>query len=258
MYHFRKQFRVSRLSLASLGNGGRNNQGRITSYHRGGGSPRRFFQLDLYSSFFGIPGVVVRYEIDCNRRSGYLGLVFFSNGFFSYILAPSNLRLGSFLSFGPSASNTRIGNILCLTSVNQGTSVFNIQSFENFRFTFSRSGGTSCLILIKDSKNQCSVLRFPSGEHRIVHNSCHVTIGSVSNFFHKFETFSSAGQRRRIGRRSVVRGTAMNPVDHPHGGGAGKTSGGRPSVSPWGYITKGKPTINKKKRAINVVRSRKM
>jgi large subunit ribosomal protein L2 len=245
--------------MAAFCGGGRNVHGRITNYHRGGTRPRRHYQFDFEVSFSNMPAIVIRYDVDACRRGGRVALIFFCNGFFSYILAPSNLQLNSFLLFGTNAPNTKVGNVLSLGDVNQGSYVFNIQSIQNRPFIFSRSAGTSCLILVKDSKYNCSVLRLPSGEHRIISNKCFVTIGSVSNSSHKFERFSSAGQRRRIGFRPVVRGTAMNPIDHPHGGGAGKTSGGRPSVSPWGFITKGKPTVNTRRKSIvHIVRSRKL
>jgi large subunit ribosomal protein L2 len=243
------------LTRATYKSAGRNSLGRITCYHRGGGFKRRFRLIDFQHFLTNIPGVVIRYEPDPNRRS-YLILVFFSNGFFSYQICPSNLMLGSYISSGSKVSNTQIGNSLSLIHISQGSKIFSVQFSKFSKNFFSRSAGSSCLLLIKNLKANFVILRLPSAEHRIVHSECFATLGIVSNFFQKFCYFSRAGQIRNLGKRPVVRGTAMNPVDHPHGGGAGKTAGGRPSVTPWSVITKGKPTRKRKNINMWVIQSR--
>jgi large subunit ribosomal protein L2 len=252
---------VFSLTSATIRASGKNVYGRTTSYHRGGGVRRRFRIIDLERSMFNIPGFVIRYEYDYSR-SGHIALLWYSNGFFSYILAPSNLFFGSVVMAGFFASSTGLGNHMFFNNINQGSRFFNVYVRPLSRkVAFARAAGSSCLLLAKNLKSQRVTIRLPSGEHRVVSSLCQATLGVVSNLFHKFKRFQSAGSKRRCGSRPVVRGTAMNAIDHPHGGGAGKTAGGRPSVSPWGFITKGKPTISKKKRRFQssfVLQSRKL
>lgn len=218
--------------------GGRNNLGRITSYHRGGGHKRKYRIIDFKRSSF-TDGSVVRIEYDPNR-SAFIALLDLNEKGYKYILAPNGVIIGQILSTSESA-DIQIGNTLPIRNIPIGTTVHNIEIHPGRGGQFCRAAGAQAQ-LIKKNENGYAMLRLMSGELRLISLECKATVGSVSNSDHKNINLGKAGRSRWLGRRPIVRGVAMNPVDHPHGGGQGKTSGGRPSVTPWGLSTKGMKT----------------
>lgn len=218
--------------------GGRNNLGRITSYHRGGGHKRKYRFIDFQRNTFE-EGRVIRLEYDPNR-TGFIALVQSAENKHSYILAPEGIQLGQNLISGQQG-DIQVGNTLPLKSIPIGTTIHNIELSPGKGGQLCRAAGAQAQ-LIKKNDNGYAMIRLVSGELRLISLECKATIGSVSNFDHKNINLGKAGRSRWLGRRPVVRGVAMNPVDHPHGGGQGKTSGGRPSVTPWGWSTKGMKT----------------
>lgn len=231
------------LTVQLSGTGGRNNNGRITSFQRGGGHKRRYRLIDFKRTKFGVPATVERLEYDPNR-SAFIALVAYKDGEKAYILAPQKLKAGDVVMSGPQAEITP-GNALPLKNIPVGTVVHNVEVKPGAGGKMARSAGSSVQLAGKDGAY--IQLRMPSGELRRVHESCMATIGAVSNPDHMNTQLGKAGRSRWMGRRPVVRGVVMNPVDHPHGGGEGKTSGGRHPVTPWGKPTKGKKTRNMRK-----------
>jgi len=223
--------------------GGRNNNGRITSFHRGGGHKRLYRMVDFKRDNFGIGGTVARVEYDPNRTA-HIALVVFSNGEKRYILAPQGLRAGDAIESGPNAE-IRPGNALPLENIRVGTLLHNIEMKPGKGGQMARSAGTSIQLMGKESGK--AILKMPSGEFRRVDLRCLATIGVMGNSDHSNRKVGKAGRSRWLGVRPNVRGVAMNPVDHPHGGGEGRTSGGRHPVSPWGVPTKGHKTRTKNK-----------
>ena len=223
--------------------GGRNNTGRTTVWQRGGGHKRRYRIIDFKRVKFGVPAKVERLEYDPNR-SAFIALITYKDGELAYILAPQKLKVGDTVMSGPQAEITP-GNALPLKNIPVGTVVHNVELKPGAGGIMARSAGASIQIAGKDGAYV--QLRMPSGELRRVHESCLATIGSVSNPDHMNTQIGKAGRARWMGHRPVVRGVVMNPVDHPHGGGEGKTSGGRHPVTPWGKPTKGKKTRNLRK-----------
>jgi large subunit ribosomal protein L2 len=222
--------------------GGRNNHGRITAYHRGGGHKRNYREIDFkrYSK----EGILSTIEYDPNR-SCWIGRVNdFESNQWSYILLPKNLKIGTIIDSGINA-DIKIGNALPLHKIPIGTTIFNIETKVGKGGQLVRSAGCSAQLIQKT--NKYGRIRLPSGVQRLIPINCYATIGTVSNGEYSNQTIGKAGRARWLNKRPTVRGTAMNPIDHPHGGGQGKTKGGRPSVTPWGKITKGKPTRNKKR-----------
>lgn len=227
--------------------GGRNNQGRITVHHRGGGHKRRYRIIDFKRSLFELEGVVKRLEYDPNR-SAWIALICYKNGLISYILAPENLNVGDvIMSSNGKNLNFKIGNAFPIKYIPIGTLIHNIELKPGKGGQIARSAGTYAQ-LIQKSESGYAMIRLSSGELRMIPMECMVTVGIVSNVDHKNINEGKAGNSRWKNRRPTVRGVAMNPVDHPHGGGEGRTSGGRPSVTPWGKPTKGMPTRSKKKK----------
>jgi len=233
---------------------GRNNLGRITIRHRGGGHKRLYRFVDFKRIKDGVEGKVERIEYDPNRTA-FIALIRYSDGELSYILAPQNLNIGSNIISGPN-SEIKIGNTLELKDIPIGTIVHNVEMKPGKGGQIARSAGSYVQILARDSGYV--QLRITSGEVRILRGECRATIGLVSNIDQKNTYFAKAGRNRWLGRRPSVRGVAMNPFDHPHGGGEGKTSGGRHPVTPWGKSTKGKKTRAKNKVSNRfIIRSRK-
>jgi len=230
---------------------GRNNQGRITRYHRGGGVKRMGRLIDYKRYIWNIFGFVHRVEYDPKRNS-LIALIVYSNGVMSYILAPDGLLLGDCI-FAKENIVLKPGNSTYLQHIPIGLKINSIELSENKGAQFIRAAGSYATIISKFEK--IVILKLKSGELRRVHSNCMATIGSISNFQYIYRNFRKAGFYRLKGWLPVVRGVAMNPVDHPHGGGQGKTSGGRPSVTPYGVITKGKPT--RKNKSAFIVRRRK-
>jgi large subunit ribosomal protein L2 len=223
--------------------GGRNNNGRVTARHQGGGHKRLYRLVDFKRDNFGVKGMVSRIEYDPNRTA-HIALVVFENGDKRYILAPQGLRPGDAVMSGPDAE-IRPGNTLPLSFIRVGTMLHNIEMKPGKGGQLARSAGSSVQLMGKEGDR--AVLKLPSGEFRRVDIRCLATIGVMGNADHSNRTVGKAGRSRWLGKRPHVRGVAMNPVDHPHGGGEGRTSGGRHPVTPWGKPTKGHKTRNKNK-----------
>ena len=232
--------------------GGRNAHGRKTSRHRGGGAKRLYRRIDFKRTKDGIPAKVAAIEYDPNR-SAYIALLHYLDGEKRYILAPARLRVGMSVQSGP-GSDIVVGNALPLANMPVGTIVHNVELKKGRGGQLSRSAGTYAQLVGKDAGY--AQLKLSSGELRLVPAECLATVGAVSNPDNQNTVAGKAGRTRWLGRRPVVRGVAMNPVDHPHGGGEGKTSGGRHPVTPWGKPTKGKKTRKNKATDKFIVRRR--
>ena len=235
--------------------GGRNNRGRITSRFRGGGHKRRYRRIDFTRrDKEGVPAKVAGVEYDPNR-SANIALLHYLDGEKRYILAPERLEVGSQIVAGPEAEPV-VGNALPLRFVPVGSVVHNVELVPGKGAQLARSAGTS--IQIQGRDDVYVTLRLPSGELRRVHGECYATMGTVGNAEHKNIVMGKAGRTRWMGRKPHQRGRAMNPVDHPHGGGEGRSTSGRPPVSPWGQKAKGLKTRNKRKVSSRfIVRRRK-
>lgn len=218
--------------------GGRNAHGRITSFQRGGGHKRRYRLIDFKRDKWEVPATVASIEYDPNR-SARIALLHFADGEKRYILAPIGLRVGERVQTGERAE-IRPGNTLRLLSIPLGTIVHNIELKPGAGGQMVRSAGAGARLMAREGKY--AHLKLPSGETRLVLTSCLATIGQIGNLEHENVTVGKAGRSRWAGRRPTVRGVAMNPVDHPHGGGEGRTAGGRHPVTPWGVPTKGHKT----------------
>jgi large subunit ribosomal protein L2 len=223
--------------------GGRNAYGRKTSRHRGGGAKRLYRQIDFKRRKDGIPARVAEIEYDPNR-SAYIALLNYVDGEKRYILAPARLRVGAIVESGPGA-DIRVGNCLPLANMPAGTVVHNVELTPGRGGQLARSAGASIQLLAKDGDR--ATLRLPSGEMRTVRAECRATVGTIGNADHQNVKIGKAGRKRHMGVRPQTRGTAMNPVDHPHGGGEGSTTPGRHPVTPWGVPTLGYRTRKKGK-----------
>lgn len=232
--------------------GGRNNHGRITAYHRGGGHKRSYRLIDFKRRKLGINAVVERLEYDPNR-TGFIALIKYADGELSYILAPQRLAVGDTV-VAAVAADVKPGNAMQLSAIPVGTLVHNVELKPGKGGQIARSAGSYAQIVGRDQGY--TVLRLNSGEQRKVLGTCFATIGAVSNPDHANVSIGKAGRNRWLGKRPVNRGVAMNPIDHPHGGGEGRTSGGRHPVTPWGKPTKGKKTRSNKSTDKFIVRSR--
>ena len=243
-----------RLTVSNPEKAGRNNQGRVTMRRRGGGHKRKYRIIDYRRDKDGIPGKVAALEYDPNR-SARIALIVYADGEKRYILAPKGLKAGQPIFSGPDA-DFDVGNCLPLSKIPLGTVIHNIELVPGQGGKLVRSAGGGCQVLAKEGR--FVALRLPSGEMRRVLSGCRATIGEVGNEEHGNIDLGKAGRSRWLGRRPKVRGVAMNPVDHPHGGGEGRTSGGRHPVSPWGVPTKGYKTRKKKHRSDRyIIRRRK-
>ncbi len=241
------------LTEPKLNSGGRNNSGRITTRHIGGGHKHHYRVIDFKRNKDGIPAKVERIEYDPNR-SAFIALVLYADGERRYIIAPKNLKVGDEILSGDSAPIS-IGNSLELDKIPVGSTLHCIELKPKKGAQVARSAGASVQYVAKDGGY--ASLRLKSGEFRKVLTSCRATIGEVSNAEHSLKSLGKAGAKRWLGVRPTVRGVAMNPVDHPHGGGEGRTSGGRHPVSPWGTPTKGYRTRNNKRTDPFIIRRRK-
>ncbi len=233
--------------------GGRNNRGRITCRHVGGGHKRRYRIIDFKRDKRGIPARVTSIEYDPNR-SARIALLTYADGEKRYILAPKELKVGDAINAGP-GSEIRPGNALPLADIPLGTLVHNVELKPGKGGQMARSAGTYAQLLAKEG--DYAALRLPSGEVRKVRMECYATVGQVGNEDHENIKLGKAGRARWLGIRPTVRGVAMNPIDHPHGGGEGRTSGGRHPVTPWGVPTKGKKTRTNKTTDQFIIRRRK-
>lgn len=233
--------------------GGRNNYGRITVRHRGGGVKRQYRVIDFKRDKAGVPGRVAAIQYDPNR-SARIALIHYKDGEKRYILAPIGVKVGDVLQSGSDAE-IRPGNALPLANMPLGTVVHNIELEPGKGGQMVRSAGAGAQIVAKEGRY--AHVKFNSGEFRMIQLVCMATVGQVGNMQHNRVKIGKAGRNRWKSIRPTVRGVAMNPVDHPHGGGEGKTSGGRHPVSPWGQPTKGYKTRDKKKRSNQYIIRRK-
>jgi large subunit ribosomal protein L2 len=234
--------------------GGRNNKGRITTRHQGGGHKQRYRVVDFKRRKDGVPATVAAIEYDPNR-SARIALLHYADGAKAYILAPAGLTVGATVESGP-AADIKPGNSLPIANIPTGTLVHAVELKPGKGAQIARSAGASVQLVAKDEGY--GVLRLPSGEMRRVPLDCRATVGQVGNVDHSNISDGKAGRSRWRGKRPAVRGSAMNPVDHPHGGGEGKSKGGRHPVTPWGVPTLGKRTRRKHKESDKlIVRPRK-
>jgi large subunit ribosomal protein L2 len=233
--------------------GGRGNTGRVTSRFIGGGHKQRYRDIDFRRDKRGIPATVAAIEYDPNR-SARIALLHYKDGEKRYILAPNGLQVGSTVTAGPEA-DILVGNALPLSGIPLGTMVHNIELRHGKGGQMVRTAGGQAQLVAKEG--DYAQVKMPSGEIRKVAVNCMATVGQLGNIEHKNVSFGKAGRKRWLGKRPHNRGVAMNPVDHPHGGGEGKTSGGRHPVTPWGKPTKGAKTRNNKRTAQFIVKRRK-
>lgn len=241
-----------RLTKGLRKRGGRNNAGRITSRHRGGGHKRIYRMIDFKRDKTGVPARVAALEYDPNR-SARIALLHYVDGEKRYIIAPMNLKVGDEVLSGPSA-DIKPGNAMPLRFIPLGTIVHNIELTKGRGGQLIRGAGTGAQLMAKEG--DYAQLRLSSGEVRMIHLDCRATIGQVGNPDHENISLGKAGRSRWLGRRPRVRGVAMNPVDHPHGGGEGKSSGGRHPSTPWGKPTKGYKTRRQKPSDRYIIRRR--
>jgi large subunit ribosomal protein L2 len=234
--------------------GGRNVNGRKTSRHRGGGAKRLYRKVDFKRRRDGIPAKVAAIEYDPNRTA-YIALLHYADGVKSYILAPQRLAVGATVMSGPEAE-IAVGNCLPLAAMPTGTVIHNVELQPGRGGQLGRSAGVSVQLMAKEG--DYATLRLPSGEMRMVRAECRATVGTIGNADHQNVKIGKAGRKRHMGVRPQTRGTAMNPVDHPHGGGEGSTTPGRHPVTPWGVPTLGYRTRKKNKTSDRyIVRARK-
>ena len=243
---------VKALTVGKTRTGGRNKHGRITSDHMGGGHKRRLRIIDFKRNKAGVVATVERLEYDPNR-SAFIALIKYSDGELNYILAPQRLKAGDEVVSGDKV-DIKPGNAMPLANMPVGTIVHNVELKKGRGGQLARSAGTYAQLVGKDTGY--AQIKLSSGEVRMVPSQCFATIGAVSNPDNQNIVIGKAGRQRWLGRRPHVRGVAMNPVDHPHGGGEGKTSGGRHPVTPWGKPTKGKKTRSNKATDKFIIRRR--
>lgn len=243
---------VKALTEGKRKNGGRNNTGRITVRHQGGGHKTRYRMIDFKRRKFGVTAKVERLEYDPNRTA-FIALIRYEDGELAYILAPQRLAVGNSVVSGEKV-DIQPGNAMPLKSIPVGTIVHNVEMKVGKGGQMARSAGTFVQLIGRDGGN--AQLRLTSGEVRMVSELCMATIGAVSNPDQQNVNFGKAGRKRWMGIRPTVRGVVMNPVDHPHGGGEGRTSGGRHPVTPWGKPTKGARTRKKKPSDSMIMRRR--
>lgn len=242
-----------RLTKGLRKRGGRNNAGRITSRHRGGGHKRIYRMIDFKRDKTDVPARVAALEYDPNR-SARIALLHYADGEKRYIIAPLNLKVGDEVLSGPSA-DIKPGNAMPLRFIPLGTIVHNIELTKGRGGQLIRGAGTGAQLMAKEG--DYAQLRLSSGEVRMIHLDCRATVGQVGNPDHENISLGKAGRSRWLGRRPRVRGVAMNPVDHPHGGGEGKSSGGRHPSTPWGKPTKGYKTRRQKPSDRYIIRRRR-
>src|SRR3990170_2285719 len=233
--------------------GGRNNNGRITADHKGGGHKKLYRQIDFKRDKMAIPAMVAAIEYDPNRTAR-IALLHYVDGEKRYIICPEGLKVGDKLTSGPE-SEIRLGNALPLSNIPLGTMIHNIELLPGRGAKLARSAGAAVQLMAKEG--DYVTVRLGSGEIRMVHARCMATLGQVGNIEHFNVSIGKAGKSRWLGKRPHVRGVVMNPVDHPHGGGEGKTSGGRHPCTPWGKPTKGYKTRRNKTTGKFIIKRRK-
>jgi len=241
------------LTVGKRATGGRNNKGRITSRFRGGGAKRLLRLIDFHRSKDGIKATVSTLEYDPNR-SAYIALLFYADGEKKYIIAPNGLKVGDVVMNGEKAE-LKPGNCLKIKNIPVGLEIHNIEMVPGRGARMVRSAGQVATLRAKEG--EYAQIKLPSGEIRKIHIECRATIGQVGNIEHMNIKLGKAGKKRYLGKKPHNRGVAMNPVDHPMGGGEGKTSGGGHPVSPWGQLAKGKKTRRKKKTSSKFITDRR-
>lgn len=234
-------------------NAGRNSYGRITMRHRGGGNKKKYRVIDYRRDKLGVPAKVVTIEYDPNR-SANIALLNYKDGEKRYILAPVDLKIGATVLSSDEAE-VRAGNSLSLKNIPLGTNIHNVEIIPNGGGKMVRGAGVAAQLMAREG--EYAHIKLPSGEIRQVNINCRATIGQIGNADHNNIRIGKAGRNRWFGIRPYVRGTAMNPVDHPHGGGEGRTKGGRHPVSPWGWCTKGRKTRNNSRTDRFIISRRK-
>ncbi len=240
------------LTKGKMKTGGRNSKGRVTSRFIGGGHKQKYRQIDFRREKHGIPAKVAAIEYDPNRTAR-IALLHYADGEKRYILAPDGLQVGTTITSGPEV-DILVGNALPLSKIPLGTTIHNIELKEGKGGQMARSAGASAQLMAREG--DWATLRLPSGEMRKVHVRCYATIGQVGNLEHENVSIGKAGRSRHLGKMPHNRGVSMNPVDHPLGGGEGKTSGGRHPVSPWGQPSKGYKTRRNKTTSKFIVKRR--
>jgi large subunit ribosomal protein L2 len=243
---------VKALTEGLTKSGGRNNHGRVTMWHRGGGHKRTYRNVDFKRGKLGMPATVERLEYDPNRTA-FIALIKYEDGELSYILAPQRLAPGDTV-VSDTKADVKPGNAMPLANMPIGTIIHNVEMKQGKGGQIARAAGTYVQLVGRDAGY--AILRLNSGETRMVPAECMATVGAVSNPDNSNVSIGKAGRVRWKGRKPVVRGVAMNPIDHPHGGGEGRTSGGRHPVTPWGKSTKGKKTRSNKASDKFILRSR--
>jgi large subunit ribosomal protein L2 len=244
---------IKSLTAGKISTGGRNNMGRITSRSKGSGHKKRYREVDFYRNKLEIKAKVERIEYDPNRTS-YIALLKYEDGLQNYIICPKNLKPGDEIISG-NKKEIKIGNCMPLSDIPPGTVIHNVELIEGNGGKLARSAGAS--VTLSGFDDDFAIIKLSSGETRKVRSLCKATIGSVSNPDQKNIKIGKAGRNRWKGKRPLVRGVAKNPVDHPHGGGEGKTSGGRNPVSPWGQSAKGLKTRKPQKSDKFIISRRK-
>ena len=232
---------------------GRNNNGHITTRHKGGGTRKQYRIIDFKRAKDTVPAKVAAIEYDPNRTAR-IALLHYRDGEKRYILAPVGLEVGAIIVSGPDA-DIKLGNALPLANIPLGTVIHNIELRPGEGGKLVRSAGSSAQLMAKEGAY--AQVRMPSGEVRKIQVVCRATIGQLGNLEHENEVIGKAGRQRHLGKRPSVRGIAMNPVDHPHGGGEARSTSGRPPTTPWGQMTMGKKTRRNKRTAGMIVRKRK-
>ncbi|MBP6819912.1 50S ribosomal protein L2 [Ferrovibrio sp. MS7] len=243
---------VKELTEGLKKSGGRNNSGQVTTRHIGGGHKRRYRMVDFKRRKFDVSATVDRIEYDPNRTA-FIALLKYDDGEVAYILAPQRLKVGDRVVAGDKA-DIKPGNAMPMKSIPVGTIIHNVELKPGKGGQMARSAGAYVQLVGKDQG--MALVRMPSGEQRLVRAECMATIGAVSNPDNQNQNLGKAGRKRWMGIRPTVRGVAMNPIDHPHGGGEGRTSGGRHPVTPWGKPTKGKRTRTNKRTQKMILRRR--
>ncbi len=251
--HLSKESPFKSLTRPIHSTGGRNNQGKITSRRIGGRVKRKYRVIDFKRNKFNISAEVIRNEYDPNRSS-FISLIKYDDGEYSYILSPKTIKVGDKIVSGENVE-IKDGNSLPLKNIPVGSSVHNIEIKPGAGGQLARSAGTSAQIISREDTNV--QIKLVSGEIRLINKNSYATIGVLSNPDNKNSKLGKAGRNRYLGKRPKVRGVVMNPVDHPHGGGEGRTSGGRHPVTPWGVSTKGKKTRRNKKTNVFIIKRRK-
>ena len=250
--HLWKGKPVKALTEGLTKSGGRNNQGRVSMWHRGGGHKRSYRMVDFKRGKLGMPATVERLEFDPNRTA-FIALIRYEDGELAYILAPQRLAVGDSVVAGEK-TDTKPGNAMLLGTMPVGTICHNVEMKPGKGGQIARSAGTYVQVVGRD--RGMVIVRLNSGEQRYLRSDCMGTVGAVSNPDNQNQNFAKAGRSRWMGKRPLTRGVAKNPVDHPHGGGEGRTSGGRHPVTPWGKPTKGARTRHNKATDKMIIRSR--